>query len=167
MSLTKRETAKVNAALLEIHHAGIDTGEVTNVAKALLNTGPPPRQAYETAFNKFAANRPDFRASLMRIGQLIEATDLPTLARYNVAMARYIETGDYDEFAKIAPEVQQDLSAMAERTGDAGFADMAGAFAVSEAPIAPEQPTAPEKGPGHTHMGFQPSAVPQQDSQGK
>jgi hypothetical protein len=165
VTLSRRDSAKVNAGLLEIHHAGIDTAEVTDVARALMNTGTPPRQAYETAFGKFTAKRPEFQASLMRIGQLIEATDLPTLAHYTVAMARYIETGDYAEMEALAPTVQQDLSALAERTGDGGFAEMAGAIGVNEAPTPPTQTGNPEKSPGHTHIGFQPSAVPQQDSQ--
>ncbi|WP_370178218.1 hypothetical protein [Alteriqipengyuania sp.] len=165
MSLSRRDSAKVNAGLLEVHHAGIDTAEVTEIARAMMNNGTPPRQAYEAAFDKFATHRPEFRAPLMRIGQLIDATDLPTLARYNVAMSRYIETGDYAEIEAVAPIVQQDLTTMAAETGDAGFAEMAGTVAVAEPQSAPTSNAAQEARPGHTPIGFQPSTVPNPDSQ--
>ena len=75
MTLTKRDQAKVRAALVMVQDAEQDVGEVTRVAQAIINTGTPARQAYEGLFNKFGERVPSLRAPLQRLGQLVEATD--------------------------------------------------------------------------------------------
>lgn len=124
MKLTYRDQAKVNAALVLLHDRGHDTGEVTRLAQTGINSGTPIKLAYERAFNAFAARNPSMQAPLQRLGQLVDASNDQTVARYNVSLRDYIATGDRARFeADVAPVAQQDMATMARLTGDAGFAD--------------------------------------------
>ncbi len=148
MSLSSRDRAKVNAALLEMHHAGYDTGQVTNLAATIMDMGTPPRLAYERAFNKFVERVPAFQAPLQRIGQFVEAADRPTLARYDLAMSNYISTGDRAHIEAIAPAVAHDMAALAQTTGDARFAD-----------ALPENDQQPADGRGWSVSGYSPAVA--------
>lgn len=161
MKLASRDRAKVNAGLLLIHDEGLDPDEVTRLAQASMNTGTPPLQAYERAFEGFMTSRPQFRPALMRIGQLMDASDDRTIAGYNVALERYAETGDNAALEPITATVQQDLAELATRTGDAGFVDGWGIVADSAAPApAPTPPAGAEtlttggERPGWGPMGY-------------
>jgi hypothetical protein len=110
--------------------------------------------AYDRAFNKFVERVPSFRAPLQRIGQLIENTDHQTLARYNVEMAQFIETGDRAHLDAIMPTVERDLAQMAEITGDAGFAE---GLTDPTQTTAPDAPSGPPASPGHGQTGYRPS----------
>lgn len=166
MTLSRRDRAKVTAALVLLHDAGVDTAEVTRTAEILVNSGTPTRKAYDTAFTKFVQRSPSFRAPLQRLGQLIEASDDRTVASYNVALERYIATGDSSHLETVMPTVQKDMAAMAELTGDAGFAE--GLGEVAAAPSTTPTPQAPPEAigaasqasrPGHGPTGYSPSAV--------
>jgi hypothetical protein len=162
MKLNSRDRAKVNAALVALHDAGHDTGEVTRVAEAIINTGVPSRQAYERAFNKFVERVPSFRAPLQRLGQLIDASDHATVARYNVALSRYIETGDPAAVQAVLPTLQQDMATMAVQTGDAGFAEGLGELpAPAPAPAGDSEASPNQARPGWGALGYSPgSATP-------
>ena len=134
MKLTSRDRAKVNAGLLLLHDEGHNPDEVTRVAQASMNIGTPPLKAYKRAFEVFMQGQPQFRAPLMRIGQLMDASDDRTIAGYNVALAQYVETGDDAAFDPVMTTLQQDLAQLATRTGDAGFLDGWGAMAANPAP---------------------------------
>ena len=47
----------------------------------------------------------------------MDASDIPTLASYNVALSRYIETGDAADTRPIMATVMRDTGVMAARTG--------------------------------------------------
>lgn len=123
MSFSRREQLKVKAALAEMHSAGHDTAEVTDLAARLIGMGTPERQAYDRAFSGFVARVPAFQAALQRVGQLVDASDNPTVARYNVALSNFISTGDRSHIDAITPVLQQDLAELASRTGDAGLVE--------------------------------------------
>lgn len=164
MKLNSRDRAKVNAALVLIRDQGHDVSEVTRVAEALINSGTPPRKAYERGFNKFVERVPTFHAPLQRLGQLIEASDHQTLAKYNVALSRYIETGEASHLQAVMPTVQQDMATMAQQTGDAGIADGLGdtpARAPATAPPAESlEESRTQSRPGHTPEGYRVPKVP-------
>jgi len=165
MSLSKRDQAKVRAALVMIQDAGQDVGEVTRTAQAIINTGTPARQAWERTMNNFVERVPSFRAPLQRLGQLVDATDDRTIASYNVALSRYIDTGDRSSLQTLLPTVQQDMATMAQVTGDAGFAD--GLSDPAAAPATPAVSNAAQSIPtdaparaGWGPEGYRASAVP-------
>ncbi|GAB5350371.1 hypothetical protein [Qipengyuania sp. 483] len=157
MTLSRRDRAKVQAALVQLHDLNIDTGEVTGVAERLIGMGTPARKAYDTAFTKFTASHPHLHAPLQRLGQLIDATDDRTIASYNVALDSYISTGDPTALQSLMPTVAEDMRAMAVRTGDASFAD-------GHPPAEPNvsEPTSaarvPDR-PGHGPTGFKPQGT--------
>lgn len=162
MSLSNRDRAKVNAALVMIRDAGHNPEDVTRIAQSIINTGAPTRQAYERAFNQFVEQVPAFLAPMQRLGQLIENTDLTTLARYNVGLERYIETGDAAALQSIMPTVQQDMATMAARSGDAGYAD-----GLDPAPATPAAPAAAAPAPvSNVPPPVQPPARPGWGSEG-
>lgn len=174
MSLSSRDRVKVSAALLMLNEAGADTSELIRMAEAGVSIGTPARAAYERAFNAFASSFPSFRGPLMRLGQLIEATDDRTIAGYGVALSRFTNAGDRLMLDAVMPALQSDMAAMAERTGDAGFADgldllpSDGAAASTDAPAthapadAQSLPTGRDM-PGWGPTGYTPSqAAPPQ-----
>lgn len=135
--LSSRDRAKVNAALLLIHDEGHNPDEVSGLAQRMMNNGTPVLKAYERAFEGFMQQHPGFRAPFMRIGQLMEASDERTVSGYNHALSTYIATGDNAAFDPIMDTLQQDLTALTARTGDAGFIDIDGWGVTSEpAPVA-------------------------------
>lgn len=123
MSFSRRDRAKVNAALLSLQSGGHDISEVTRTANFWIQSGTPERIAYDRAFNGLVAHNPALHAPLQRIGQLIDRADGPTLARYAVAMTAYAETGDAAHIETVLPLVQHNLAVAARETGDAGFAE--------------------------------------------
>lgn len=165
--LSNVDRAKVNAALVILHDDGRNTDDVTRVAQSLMNAGTPDVKAYETAFIKFLEREPAYRAHFMRVGQLIDASTPRTVAGYNLALTRYIETGDASSLNALQPSLEQDLIAMAAHTGDAGFVDGL------DAPTAVAAATSSEAAvsdraialghadrPGHGVMGFRPGDNP-------
>lgn len=171
MTLSRIEKAKVNAALLELRAGGHDISEVTELARTLIGMGTPEKKAYGRAFDGLVAKNPSLHAPLQRIGQLIDASDNQTVARYNVAMEAYIRTGDAAHIDAITPLVQHQLREMATKTGDAGFAnglpestgeaDGRGrgptgfsAKVANSPPPAPLPPAAPSSRPGVGPTGY-------------
>ena len=157
MNLASRDRAKVNAGLLLLHDEGHNPDEVTRVAQASMNIGTPPLKAYERAFEVFMQSRPEFRAPLMRIGQLMDASDDRTIAGYNVALVQYVETGDNAALEPIIPTLRQDLAELATRTGDAGFLDGWGAVTAAPTPSpapAPDTLTTGGNRPGWGLTGY-------------
>lgn len=73
------------------------------------------------------------------MGQLVDASDIRTVASYNVALTRYNETGDAAALQPIIATVARDMVQMATDTGDAGFADFL--TIPAPAPIAPDVST--------------------------
>ena len=53
----------------------------------------------------------------------MDNTDDRTVASYGLALDRYIAGGDRAMLDSLTPTAQADLAELAERTGDAGFAD--------------------------------------------
>jgi hypothetical protein len=119
MSLSSRQRATFKAALCLIRDSGHDVAAVNRDIQTRLGMGTPPRKAYEGALNGFVARTPGMLAPLQRAAKLIEASDDRTVARYNVALSRYIETGDDSAVNELAPMVAQDMVALAVRTGEA------------------------------------------------
>lgn len=168
MSLSTRDRVKVMAGLTLMHDAGMDTGEVTRVAETLINSGTPASKAYSTAFGKLFAAAPQMAAPILRLEQLVDATDNRTIASYSLGLSRYIETGERGHLDAILPTIQQDMADMAVRTGDAGFVDGLGSLpaAPSEKPAqAPAEalgaspvPSRPGWGP----MGYSAAAAAQE-----
>ena len=160
MKLSSRDRAKVNGALCMIRDAGHNADAITGVALSIINTGTPIKLAYQRALDKFVEQVPSFRAPLQRLGQLVDASDIPTVAGYNVALSRYIETGDAADMRPIMATVTRDAAVMAARTGDAGFADGMGLTDTAPAPVAQPAPTedAPAR-PGWGPMGFRAADV--------
>lgn len=157
MKLTSRDRAKVNAGLLLLHDEGHNPDEVTRVAQASMNIGTPALKAYERAFEVFMQSRPEFRAPLMRVGALMDASDERTIAGYNVALAHYAETGDNAALRPIMGTLQQDLAELASRTGDAGFLDGWGVVADSAAPTPSPTPVAETVTTGGDRPGWGPT----------
>lgn len=118
MSLTSRQRATFNAAMCLIHDSGHDVAAVERDIQARLGNGTRPRKAYEGALNNFVARTPSMLATLQRTMKLIEASDDRTVARYNVALSRYIETGDESSMNEIAPMIAEDMTALAARNGE-------------------------------------------------
>lgn len=118
MSLTRRQTATYNAALCIIHDSGHDANAVTQQAQAIMATGVPASRAYERALNSFVDRTPDMLSPLQRATRLIEATDDRTVAQYNVALSRYIDTGDPSAVEAIAGVIAQDMAALAASNGE-------------------------------------------------
>jgi len=118
MSLTRKQTATFNAALALIHSNGHDVHAVTRDVQARIGNGTPPKLAYERALNAFVDRQPDMLAPLQRTTKLIEASDDRTVAKYNVALSRYIETGDEGVMAGLATMIAQDVAQLAARTGE-------------------------------------------------
>lgn len=121
--MNSRDKIKVQAALVLLRDNGHDPGEVTELAQTIINNGTPAEKAYERAFSAFIARVPSFQAPLQRLGHLVEASDVRTVSAYSHALKSYIATGNRAHLDAILPTVQQDMSEMARRTGDAGFAD--------------------------------------------
>ncbi|WP_295634825.1 hypothetical protein [Novosphingobium sp.] len=151
MKLSARDRAKVNGALCMIRDAGHNADAITGVASDIMSTGTPIKLAYQRALDKFVEQVPAFRAPLQRLGQLVDASDIPTLAGYNVALSRYIETGDAVDLQPIMATVTRDAGEMAARTGDAGFADGLGLADTSPAPVAVD--TVPDVVPARPGWG--------------
>jgi hypothetical protein len=135
--------------------AGHDPAEVTGLAQKIINMGTPPRLAYERAFDAFVERVPSFHAPLQRLGQVIEASDNRTVSGYNVALERYMATGDPASVQAVLPTLQKDMATMATLTGDPGFAD---GLSDTLAPAPPETPTpSPTAGrPGWGALGYSP-----------
>lgn len=143
-----------------IRDAGHNADAITGVALSIINNGTPIKLAYDRAFDKFVEQVPGFRAPLQRLGQLVDASDIPTVASYNVALSRYIETGDAADMQPVMATITRDAGQMAARTGDAGFADGLGLADQSPAPLAdtPVAEAAPAR-PGWGPQGFRPQDV--------
>lgn len=140
MSLTTRQRATFNAAMCLIHDNGHDVAAVERDIQARLGNGTPPRKAYEGALNSFVARTPSMLATLQRTTKLIEASDDRTIAQYNVALSRYIETGDESGMTALAPMIAEDMTALAVRNGDIvpDFpAELDAIIAADTAPAAP------------------------------
>lgn len=123
MGLSRRDTAKVNAALLLIHDGGHDANEVSTLAARYSANGTPVRQSWQNAFNRFVERVPSFHAPLQRVGQFMDAVDDRKVAAYGLALSRYIETGDASTLEPIMPSLAQDLTDMSALTGDPVFAE--------------------------------------------
>ncbi len=117
MSLTTRQRATFNAAMCLIQDSGHDVAAVNRDVQMRLANGTPPRKAYEGALNNFVGRTPSMLAPLQRATKLIDASDDRTVARYNVSLSRYIETGDDSGMTELAPMIAQDMTALAARDG--------------------------------------------------
>ena len=140
MNLTRKQTATYNAALCMILDHGHDLGAVTREVDARVRNGTPPRQAYERALNNFVDRTPSMLAPLQQVTKLIEASSIGTVAQYNVALSRYIETGDDSSLRALAPMIAQDMTDLAARNGEAApefSEEMDGLIANAPQPSAP------------------------------
>lgn len=161
MSLTKVEQVQIKGALVMLKDAGHNPDTVTRMARTALRTGTPHKQAYQRAFAQFFSNAPDMRAPLMRMGQLVEASDIATLSLYNLALDNFIASGKPEHLDGIMPTIMQDAVEMAARTGDAGFVDgiveVASPAAAQPSPGEASEPSAPPQRVGWGPEGFSPS----------
>ncbi|MBX7488842.1 hypothetical protein K3177_09985 [Qipengyuania sp. GH25] len=158
--MNSRDRAKVKAALAELRQLGHDPAQVTNIAGAMIRNGTPARKAYDTAFNKLVERQPSLHATMQRIGQFFEAADLSMVARSNVALDKYIATGDTAALKPVAEMAVQHLQTMAVKTGDAGFADGLPDMPAPAASKGRSRIERPDR-PGWPEIGFQPSAARQ------
>ena len=122
MSLSIRDRVKIAAALAMVRDNGADASEITRMAEAGARIGTPPLASYTRAFDHFTRANPAYRAPFMRVGQLVDAIDDRSVAAYHVALDRH-EGGDPAALQALMPTLSADVAAMAEQTGDAGFAD--------------------------------------------
>ncbi len=124
-ALTNKQRVKVNAALTVIHSNGGDASGVTAHAKRLTALGHPARTAYEIALDTALATSPELGASIQRTIRLIEASDDPTVALYDNALATYNRTGSEAELQALAPMMARDAAALAIKLGEMTQADIA------------------------------------------
>lgn len=117
-ALTSKQRVKVNAALTIIHGHGYDPAVVSTDARQLIAIGHPARSAYEQALNTFAQSRPGIGGAIAKVAQLIEASDDPTVARYDEALALYIQTGDNSSINALEAMIVADATVLAIRAGE-------------------------------------------------
>lgn len=117
-ALTNKQRVKVNAALTIIHGHGYDPANVSKQARELMAIGHPARSAYEQALNTFAERLPGIGGAIAKVAQLIEASDGPTVARYDDALSLYIQTGDSSGIADLETMIVTDATVLAIRAGE-------------------------------------------------
>ncbi|WP_374577318.1 hypothetical protein [Phenylobacterium sp.] len=113
MGLSIKQRVKVNAALSMIYAQGYDAQTVVTWAKDYEGMGHSPARAYQMALNEFAAGQPDLGVSLGKITRLVEASDVATVAKYDVALSEFISTGDDSALVALGPMIAQDSVALA------------------------------------------------------
>lgn len=118
MSLSRKQTAKVAAALCLIKDMGHDLAAVSREVGARLRNGTPAQRAYQDSLNSFAGRHPSMLRPLQQATKLIEASSIATVARYNVALRQYIETGDDSALNGLVPLIAQDMVDLADHTGE-------------------------------------------------
>lgn len=116
--LTMKQRAKVNAALCMIHYQGHSVDAVQARVRAHAASGMDLRTAFETGLNEFISANPAMQNPLGRVTSLIEASDELTVARYDAAINRYIETGDESVVNELEPMMRADAMALAVRNGE-------------------------------------------------
>jgi hypothetical protein len=116
--LSRRQTATYNAALCFIHQTGHDPFDITNDVQRLMNSGVPASTAFQRALNGFVDRTPEMLEPLQMITRVIEASDDFTVARYNMAMSQYIETGDESGINAVAPIMAKDMVTLAKQRGE-------------------------------------------------
>jgi hypothetical protein len=84
-----------------------------------MQSGVPVSTAFQRALNGFVDRTPGMLEPLQRITRVIEASDDFTVARYNVAMSKYIETGDESGINAVAPIMAKDMMTLAKQQGEA------------------------------------------------
>ncbi|WP_294333305.1 hypothetical protein [uncultured Sphingomonas sp.] len=151
--LTMKQRAKVNAALCMIHYQGHSVDAVQARVRAHAASGMDLRAAYETGLNEFITVNPAMQSPLGRVTGLIEASDEATVARYDAAINRYIETGDETAVNELEPMMREDALALAVRNGeldasqaasgqvDWGAESMAAPASAPPLPVAPAEPS--------------------------
>ena len=123
--MNTKERATVNAALVIIHDAGRDVGAVQRQASSAIARGQAPFAAYKGALGAFVKANPDTAAVLTRTARLIEASDGPTVERYDKALSAYISTGDDSHVTTLESMVRADSVALAVKGGEVSAADAA------------------------------------------
>lgn len=171
-SLTIRQRAKVNAALLCLHSTGHNANAVSAAAKALIASGQPAPRAFEKALNDALAGNPDLLHRVDRALAQIEASDNGTVEQYDRALCQYIQTGDASALSPVIPMATRDAVTLAVRNGelrkedvDAGNIDWeALGMEPDSAQVAYEAPApaAPAPTPVQSQFAFgQPPSQPQ------
>ena len=125
-ALTNKQRVKVNAALTIIHGHGYDPATVSQEARKLMAIGHPAASAYEQALNTFGQSRPGIGGAIAKVAQLIEASDGPTVARYDDALSLYIQTGDNSGITALESMIVADATALAIRAGETSADALAG-----------------------------------------
>ena len=125
MTLTPRQTTKVNAALSLIAQHGHNPRTVQQHAKGLISNGTPAAQAYSTALTAFTSRVPAIRATMTIALDVIQHSDDATLGTYDRALAAYNDTGDGSHLEALAPMMLEDAKALAVRTGEATAEEVA------------------------------------------
>lgn len=125
-ALTDKQRVKINAALTIIHGHGHNPAIVSKQARELMAMGHPARSAYEQALNTFAQSLPGIGGAIAKVAQLIEASDGPTVARYDDALSLYIQTGDNSGIAALEPMIVADAMALAIQSGESTADALAG-----------------------------------------
>ncbi len=72
----------------------------------------------ELALNSYAGSNPSLLPAIVKVTELIEASDHRTTAAYDHALSSYIQTGDDSALAAMAPVIQADAIALAIRSGE-------------------------------------------------
>lgn len=117
MGLSIKQRVKVNAALSMIYAQGYDAQTVVTWAADYMGMGHGPARAYQMALNEFAAGQPDLGDSLGKITRLVEASDVATVAQYDVALTEFINTGDDSALVALGPMIARDSVALAVKNG--------------------------------------------------
>lgn len=140
--LNTRQRASINGALAMINSAGADVAAVQRRAATVSATGRDTYTGYKVALNEFAKANPVLGGQLAKVATLIEASDDATAALYDRTLREYIRTGDETAVEALAPMMQADVAALAERGGGSGAAAVAEMF-----PDSPPQKFAFNVGP--------------------
>ncbi len=126
--MNAKQRASINGALAMIHADGEDVASVQRRAQTVIATGRDTYHGYKVALNEFARSNPSLGTKLAKVAALIEASDAATVAQYDRALSEYIETGDEAAVDALAPMMQVDAAAFAERAGGSGPAAVADMF---------------------------------------
>lgn len=124
-NLTVRQRTKINAALVTLHATGGDPNAVTAAAKKLIALGHQPAKSFEQAINQALQGNADLTQRVSRALDQIMASNDRTVAQYDQALSRFIQSGDHSNIAAVAPIATRDAVSLAVRNGELSKEDVA------------------------------------------
>lgn len=117
-ALSVRDRTKFNAALAIIHDAGHNASALTQAARINMAEGWDAARSYKAVLEDFAKHNPAIMPQMKQAIRVIDASDEPTVAKYDAAVSHYIETGDNSAIEALGPTFARDSIALAVRSGE-------------------------------------------------